>query len=273
MGDLAPEQSQALEQFGAFIGTLDTTEMVKSYKMLVLLAMIDADRFLGSISIDELATHVERLATRTARVQEDVGSALSRRSALIRLLEQNPIAAWTAGRGTLRWCGDCRKRCRNGCARSCSWTADGRGALVSPRPSRAPLPGARMPAEMRDGDHGRALGLENEEHAKRKPPENGPADVPKDDWKANGPFFYPQERGAKFAQELVGKPSSVTVVPRRRFKGIKFCLRPNDQTRHLPTGAQALLDTFDDVLPRTSLVGSVVMRLEPLLQKRLLPLL
>jgi hypothetical protein len=29
--------------------------MVKSYKMLVLLAMIDADRFSGSISVDDLA--------------------------------------------------------------------------------------------------------------------------------------------------------------------------------------------------------------------------
>jgi len=100
MGDLNQEQTHALERLGDFIGALDTTEMVKSYKMLVLLAMIDADRFPGSIPIADLATYVEHLASRTARVHDDVGSAVNRQSALIRLLEQNPIAAWTAGRGT-----------------------------------------------------------------------------------------------------------------------------------------------------------------------------
>ena len=50
MGDLTDEQRRALKSHGAFIDALDTTEMVKSYKMLVLLAMLNADRFPGSIS-------------------------------------------------------------------------------------------------------------------------------------------------------------------------------------------------------------------------------
>ena len=74
--------------------------MVKSYKMLVLLAMLNAEQFPGSIAIDELADQVERLATRTTRAGADLGSALSDRKALIRLLEQNPIAAWAGGKGT-----------------------------------------------------------------------------------------------------------------------------------------------------------------------------
>ena len=53
MGDLTAEQQRALDVHKGFITSLDTTEMVKSYKMLVLLAMIDADRFPGSITIDE----------------------------------------------------------------------------------------------------------------------------------------------------------------------------------------------------------------------------
>ena len=91
---------QALEAHGAFIDALDTTEMVKSYKMLVLLAMLNADAFPGSIGIDELADEVERLATRTTKAGADLGAALSDRKALIRLLEQNPIAAWAGGKGT-----------------------------------------------------------------------------------------------------------------------------------------------------------------------------
>ena len=74
MGDLTAEQQRALELHKGFITSLDTTEMVKSYKMLVLLAMIDAERFPGSIPIDELARQVERLATRTTRAGADLGA-------------------------------------------------------------------------------------------------------------------------------------------------------------------------------------------------------
>ena len=70
--------------------TLDTTEMVKSYKMLVLIAMLNEDRFPGSIGINDLADHVEQLATRTTRASADLGSALNDRKTLIGLLEQNP---------------------------------------------------------------------------------------------------------------------------------------------------------------------------------------
>ena len=94
------QQQRALERHGAFVDTLDTTEMVKSYKMLVLLAMLNADGFPGSIGINDLADHVAQLATRTTRASADLGSALSDRKALIRLLEQNPIAAWAGGKGT-----------------------------------------------------------------------------------------------------------------------------------------------------------------------------
>ena len=53
--------------------------------------------------------------------------------------------------------------------------------------------------------------------------------------------------------------SPLAVVPRGCFEGIEFCLRPNDQTRHLPTGAQALLDAVDDFLPGAGFVGSAAM--------------
>lgn len=77
----------------------------------------------------------------------------------------------------------------------------------------------------------------------------------------------------EFAEELRPEAWPFALIPRGRFERVELCLRPNDQTGHLPTGAQAFLDAIDDVLPGTSLVGSVVMRREPLLQKRLLPLL
>lgn len=100
MGDLDATQQRMLERHEAFIDALDTTEMVKSYKMLVLLAMLNADRFPGSIPITDLADHVAQIATRTTRAAADLGSALNDRKALIRLLEQNPLAAWAGGKGT-----------------------------------------------------------------------------------------------------------------------------------------------------------------------------
>jgi superfamily II DNA or RNA helicase/HKD family nuclease/diadenosine tetraphosphate (Ap4A) HIT family hydrolase len=100
MGDLDSTRQRVLETHGTFIDALDTTEMVKSYKMLVLLAMLNANKFPGSISISELVDHVAQLATRTARAAADVGSALNDRKALVRLVEQNPLAAWVGGKGT-----------------------------------------------------------------------------------------------------------------------------------------------------------------------------
>jgi hypothetical protein len=100
MGDLDSSQQRAFDSHKALVTSLDTTEMVKSYKMLVLLAMLNADRFPGSIHVDQLAEHVARVATRTTRASADLGAALDDKNALIRLLEQNPIAAWAGGRGT-----------------------------------------------------------------------------------------------------------------------------------------------------------------------------
>jgi hypothetical protein len=100
IGDLDATQQRVLERHGTFVDALDTTEMVKSYKMLVLLAMLNADRFPGAIAISDLADHVAQLAGRTTRAAADLGLALNDRKALIRLLEQNPVAAWTGGKGT-----------------------------------------------------------------------------------------------------------------------------------------------------------------------------
>jgi hypothetical protein len=97
-GDVDDGGRLALAGHGAFLDALDTTEMVRSYKMLVLLGMLNAGAFPGSIKIDALADEVQRIATRTTRAAEDLGAALEDRSALIRLLERNPIEANSARR-------------------------------------------------------------------------------------------------------------------------------------------------------------------------------
>ena len=74
--------------------------MTKSYKMLVLEAMLNADRLPGSITIDELVQGVVRLAEGSARLASDLGVPLTDALAVRRHLEKNPIAAWESGAGT-----------------------------------------------------------------------------------------------------------------------------------------------------------------------------
>jgi hypothetical protein len=74
--------------------------MTRSFKMLVVLAMVNADRVPGEIEMDTLVDGFARLAGRTARLRGDVGVPLDDRRALRGYLERNPIDAWTGGGGT-----------------------------------------------------------------------------------------------------------------------------------------------------------------------------
>lgn len=102
MGDL-PDARALLDPTqapGQFLEQLEKTPMVKSYKMLVLLAMLELELFPGRVPIDQLVWAVERLARRSPALIADLGESIGSASALRRHLETNPIAAWTGGRGT-----------------------------------------------------------------------------------------------------------------------------------------------------------------------------
>jgi len=85
---------------------LEVTPMSRSYKILVLLAWIEAGRatkavtFPGAIAIGELVQAVRRLASRSAVLRKDLGPAEESDVRLRRHLEENPIDAWTDGKGT-----------------------------------------------------------------------------------------------------------------------------------------------------------------------------
>ncbi len=85
---------------------LEITPMSKSYKMLLLLAWIEAadetedTTFPGAIAIGRLVQFVRRLASRSAVMQDDLGRSRQSAKSLRRHLEGNPIAAWTDGKGT-----------------------------------------------------------------------------------------------------------------------------------------------------------------------------
>jgi hypothetical protein len=73
--------------------------MTKSYKMVVLLAMLNESEIPGSLEIVRLVEAVRRIVKRSAALQADFRDALDKDDALQMLLENNPIAAWVGGAG------------------------------------------------------------------------------------------------------------------------------------------------------------------------------
>jgi hypothetical protein len=110
MGDLDPMQAavvtgQSAARAGSrtaagFLEELEVTPMTRSYKMLVLLAMLNQDRLPGAMEAADLTRAVARVAERSARIQADLGVPLDDPEKLQRHLEHNPIRAWVGGAGT-----------------------------------------------------------------------------------------------------------------------------------------------------------------------------
>lgn len=96
MGDLDPHQEAVFKAAGTLLAGLEVTMMTRSFKMLVLQAMLNTDTLPGpGIGIEVLAAEFARLAGRSTRLRQDVGVALEDLAALRQLLVTNPIAAWT----------------------------------------------------------------------------------------------------------------------------------------------------------------------------------
>jgi superfamily II DNA or RNA helicase/HKD family nuclease len=99
-GDLNDPQVLAHERHASFLDALETTPMTKSFKMVLLLAMLAEDALPGSISIERLMHRFSETARRYALVRTELDGALDDPRQLRQLLETNPINAWIEGRGT-----------------------------------------------------------------------------------------------------------------------------------------------------------------------------
>ena len=102
MGGLTADERDVLDAgaVGELLDRVETTQMTKSYKMVVLRAMLDAEAIPGELTLDRLREGVRRIARRSGALRDDFDARLEDDADLRRLLEQNPIAAWTGGRGT-----------------------------------------------------------------------------------------------------------------------------------------------------------------------------
>lgn len=100
MGDLSEMEASVVRRHGDFLRMLSTTPMTKSYKMLLLRAMMEAGAFPGEIGLDALTKHFIALADRNPQFRKDVAIPRTATKRVERLLVTNPIDAWTGARGT-----------------------------------------------------------------------------------------------------------------------------------------------------------------------------
>jgi superfamily II DNA or RNA helicase/diadenosine tetraphosphate (Ap4A) HIT family hydrolase len=99
-GDLTSELERAWVDGGAFLQALEVTPMTRSYKMLVVLSMLNRDALPGQIEIGDLAAEFARLSRRSTQLQREVGAALEDDAELRQLIERDPVAAWVGAKGT-----------------------------------------------------------------------------------------------------------------------------------------------------------------------------
>ena len=82
-----------------FFVSLEKTEASRSYKIALLLAMLDGETLIPSLPISELTKRVVDLAGRVHRLGEDFSVDLSDTSAVQKLLVDNSIEAFVSARG------------------------------------------------------------------------------------------------------------------------------------------------------------------------------
>jgi superfamily II DNA or RNA helicase/HKD family nuclease len=83
-----------------FLANIEKTEATRSYKIVLLLALLDGDDLLIRSSLDDLTTRVSAIASRMHKLREDFSVDLSNPKALKDLLLKNPINAYLSARGT-----------------------------------------------------------------------------------------------------------------------------------------------------------------------------
>jgi len=91
MGDLSEAQRSAWTEHRTLLDEIETTRMTRSYKMLVLRAMIEAGAFPGRIALTDLVERVARLARRNPQIKADLSVDPDDARGLRKVLLQQPL--------------------------------------------------------------------------------------------------------------------------------------------------------------------------------------
>lgn len=100
MGDLGTSEDRVYRRHGSFLDSVAITPMSKSYKMLVLEALLAEGALPGATDIETLTSAFIRIAERNPHYRMDVSVPLENVAKVRELLIANPIQAWIDGKGT-----------------------------------------------------------------------------------------------------------------------------------------------------------------------------
>lgn len=99
MNGLSGAEAAAFSQSLAFLQNIEKTETTRSYKIVLLLAMISADAIPGEIGIDKLVEQVAKLATRYLKIRKDLSVDVDDPKSLHHLLVDKSIRAFVGDPG------------------------------------------------------------------------------------------------------------------------------------------------------------------------------
>jgi superfamily II DNA or RNA helicase len=99
MNGLSEAEVAALSQSGAFLENIEKTEATRSYKIVLLLAMIAGNAMPGEIRIEKLVEQVAKLANRYLKIRKDFSVDVDDSKKLRSLLVDQPIRAFVGGQG------------------------------------------------------------------------------------------------------------------------------------------------------------------------------
>lgn len=96
-GDFSAGERSVLGRWVELLRLLEVTPMTKSYKMVLLLALLNRGALPGDgLELKALVAEVRRMVTADPRLIADFGAHLENDRVLSRALEEHPIAAWVA---------------------------------------------------------------------------------------------------------------------------------------------------------------------------------
>jgi hypothetical protein len=100
MNGLSEAETAAFSVSRTFLESMEKTEISRSYKIVLLLALIAADAIPGEIGIDELVEQIANLVNRYHKVRDDFSVDTNDTKSLRRLIIENPVRAFVEGKGT-----------------------------------------------------------------------------------------------------------------------------------------------------------------------------
>lgn len=102
---LTPEEQRVVDDAGAFLRELETTEMTKCIKMVTLEVLLERESFFDGIQLEDLAVRSHAVLRRSPELLADVPEDLRgapeddlSRARWLAYWKKNPIAAWTSSR-------------------------------------------------------------------------------------------------------------------------------------------------------------------------------